>query len=364
MTTPYHRPPTEPQQLSPALVTQLQYLFYEKYGLRPSGTYWITPVYGTKLPSAKRSIAAPALLYGRLEQFFLDDDLRRTIPPLQPQGVDQTLDSVNLPPTKLQYYYQNNGDDTLREQDLVGCVRGSNFVPDGIATMRSTTITGPVTFQIAEVQEIGISRSEQLRKIEEAINESGDSGRKVVRDVPAEGEHAEEINANGRLQNGTAMANGLQFHTFSNTQPSKARSPIVGKKFCKVLLQDPLGRCYWALESKPINNLEVGLKLGTKLTLSNFTVWRGVIMLKPTSVVIHGGAIDEWNTDFTVKLMCWLKQQIGLEKNEPPPNSQNQLSAPTGRINDPEIIGDNDDDDDNDYYYFDDDLDDLDFETL
>ncbi|KAK9315684.1 hypothetical protein V1524DRAFT_428704 [Lipomyces starkeyi] len=361
MTTPYHRAPTEPQQLSPALVTQLQYLFYEKYGIRPSGTYWITPVYSTKLPPAKRSIAAPALLYGRLEQFFLDDDLRRTIPPLQPQGVDQIPNSVNVPVPTLQHYYQ--GDDTLREQDLVGCVRGSNFVPDGIATMRSTTITGPVTFQIAEVQEIGISKSEQLRKIEEGISESGDSGRKVVRDVPTDGEHAEEIDANGRVQNGTAMANGLQFHTFSDAQPGKTRSPIVGKKFCKVLLQDPLGRCYWALESKPINDLEVGLKLGTKVTLSNFTVWRGVIMLKPTSVVIHGGAIDEWNTDFTVKLTWWLKRQIGLEKNEPPPTPLNPTPAPTGRISDPEIIIGDDDDDDDDYY-FDDDLDDLDFDTL
>ncbi|KAK9433466.1 hypothetical protein V1505DRAFT_161135 [Lipomyces doorenjongii] len=357
MTTPYHRAATEPQQLSPALVTQLQYLFYEKYGIRPSGTYWITPVYSTKLPSAKRSIAAPALLYGRLEQFFLDDDLRRTIPPLQPQGVDQTPKSVNLPPTRLQYYYQNNGDDTIREQDLVGCVRGSNFVPDGVATMRSTTITGPVTFQIAEVQEIGLSKSEQLRKIEEAISESGDSGRKVVRDVPTEGEHAEEIDGNGRVQNGTAMATRLQFHTFNDAQPGKRRSPIVGKKFCKVLLQDLLGRCYWALESKPINDLEVGLKLGTKVTLSNFTVWRGVIMLKPTSIVIHGGGIDEWNTDFTIKLMCWLKRQIGLEKSEPPPTPLNPPPAP------PEIIG-NDDEDDDDDYYFDDDLDDLDFEIL
>ncbi|KAK9325821.1 hypothetical protein V1517DRAFT_313610 [Lipomyces orientalis] len=361
MTGPYHQPTTEVHQLSPAIIAQLQHLFYEKYGVRPSGPYWITPIYNAKLPATKRSTTAPALLFARLEQFFLDDDLRRTIPPLLSPGAPPTANGANeVVPAPIQYYYQNNGDDRFREQDLVSCVKGSNFVPDGIASMRSTTITGPVTFQIADVQEIGISVSEQLRKIEEGMCESGDSGRKVVRDVPADVDDAVEIDASGRVPNGTAISSGVQFHTLNFTQPGKTRTSIFGKNFCKVLLQDTLGRCYWALESKPINDLEVGLKLGTKITLNNVTVLRGVIMLKPTSVILRGGAIDEWNIEYIVKLMSRLKRQIGHEDNNTPgvpPNKATTVATPQPDL---EII----DDDDGDDNYFDDDFDDADFEDL
>ncbi|KAK9247499.1 hypothetical protein V1506DRAFT_532092 [Lipomyces tetrasporus] len=356
MTGPYHQATAEVHPLSATLITQLQHLFYEKYGVRPSGAYWITPVYNTKLQSTKKSTTAPALLFGRLEQFFLDDDLRRTIPPLLPPSANGDANEVLTPP--IQYYYQNHGEDRFREQDLVSCVKGSNFVPDGIASMRSATITGPVTFQIADVQEIGISRSEQVRKIEEGMCDSGDSGRKVVRDVPADVDDAVEIDASGRVPSGTAMASGVQFHTFNGTQPGKTRTPIFGKKICKVLLQDTLGRCYWALESKPINDLEVGLKLGTKITLNNVTVLRGVIMLKPTSVILRGGAIDEWNTEYIVKLMSRLKREIGHGENNPPGPRNGGTTVATPQP-DPEIIADDDDDN-----YIDDDLDDADFEDL
>ncbi|KAK9365475.1 hypothetical protein V1509DRAFT_667100 [Lipomyces kononenkoae] len=371
MTTQYHRACTEPARLTPELITQLQSLFFEKYGLRPSGTYWICPVYNTKLPPAKRTTTAPALLYTRLEHLFLNDDLRRTFPPLHQQPVELIPDNVNAATkTTLQYYYQNHGDDRFREQDLVGCVKGSNFVPDGIAAIRSTTIAGPITFQIVEVQEIGSSKCEQLRTIEEALTERGGNGRKVVRDLPTEaaGVHVEENEvAGGPQAPSSSTTNGVQFHTLTGTKPGWIRTSIVGKVLCKVLLQDPLGRCYWALESKPINELEVGIKLGSKVTLTNFTALRGVIMLKPTSVVIHGGAIDEWNIDFIPKLISKLKREMGLQDDEPN-RPRSPMPALSGGINDPEIIEDDhdydDDDDDYNNYFDDDDLDDVDFEVL
>ncbi|KAK9478400.1 hypothetical protein V1514DRAFT_74161 [Lipomyces japonicus] len=301
------------------LGAQVAQKFAEKYGIMPSREFFLQPIFIQKLSVAKRATTAPAILFSRLEQLFLDDDLRRCFPP---------LGDNNLPQDFYYYYYNSNTlSSSATELELASCVQASNLIPNGVHSIKASTIKGPITLQIVNILEIGISCAEQLRRIEEGVAADDGGGgqpkRRVVREIPTVDEGTFVETAQPQTTSfqtaGNLNTTSLQYHVFTNVQPGQTRKPLVGKSTCKVLFQDPLGRAFWGLELKPIQSLEVGLKLGTKVTLTNITMVRGVFLLKPTSVVIHGGSIESWNVNFRSNLIDSLSQAIGMPQTAPPP---------------------------------------------
>ncbi|KAK9467842.1 hypothetical protein V1512DRAFT_260201 [Lipomyces arxii] len=260
----YKRPYTDPLPppnnntydtlLTNSQISQIQSFFHEKYGLRPTPSWITASLLSIQLTPAKSTVKAAFLA---LEQNFLKSDICRCLPPMH---------------------------DPSSEQELLMCVQTSNFLPDGLAGVHATTVDGPLTFQIADVIETGVSKYEQLRRL--ADRETDASGRRIIRDVPDVDEPLRPV-----------VAPGEKF---------------IGKGMVKLLLQDALGRCFWSIEIKPIGSVEVGMQLGAKITMSNIGVTRGVLLLKPTSVVLHGGEIAEWNVDYEKRLIARLRQDLGL----------------------------------------------------
>ncbi|KAK9455360.1 hypothetical protein V1511DRAFT_348761 [Dipodascopsis uninucleata] len=301
--------------------SKLQNKLKQKYGIWPSRSCWIDQVYRKQCASGL--LRLPSLhfqtgddkIFLQFENEFLKSNLEACIPPI--------LEAVS---------HSRSGDETLHsldeeviQREYEECLKYSTLIPQGVESLQSTTLSGPITLQIVELQEIGISRNEQLRRLEESLADEK-SERVVVREIPPDSNTANILASSARMQSqdssfsqsDVATKNiDLPYHELQQCTKS-GRKMLVGKSICKVLLQDPLGRVYWGIEQKPVNGLEVGLKLGVKITLKNITISRGVFLLKPTSVTLHGGGyIEEWNFNFHQNLLNSLRSAIFGESNTP-----------------------------------------------
>ncbi|KAK9381334.1 uncharacterized protein V2V93DRAFT_318701, partial [Kockiozyma suomiensis] len=302
----------ETPALPSAQADDLQLLFYKKYGLKPSINYWVEPVYtAICLTSGIDHAQSTNAIFAKLEPAFLNEDLRKCIPPLPAQsGQKQSLPMhlIDIPPGEA-------------EADLLKTIQSSNLLPDissasstTTTTTQAITITAPTTFQIVDVLEIGISKYEQLRRLEDGMT---DGGRKIVRDLPPTDSDNDFTTSNEQTLELPQSSNAaVQYHIFETNGKPK---PLIGKSTCKLLLQDALGRLFWAIELKPIPNIQVGLKLGCKITVAADTLClRGVIMLKPTGTILHGGVIEEWNVRFRMEFMSKLKRDLGITDESAP----------------------------------------------
>jgi len=117
-----------------------------------------------------------------------------------------------------------------------------SYLPVGIPNKHNVSIPGPTLVQIIHVQDIGLSRLAQLEALEKWVNERGPQGQRVV-DLPNEDEGEENGTGNGANE-------GIS----------------VGKSMCKVLLEDGKGERVYGMEVKSIEEIRVGMPLGTKVS--------------------------------------------------------------------------------------------------
>ncbi|KAI9850637.1 MAG: hypothetical protein M1838_005351 [Thelocarpon superellum] len=130
------------------------------------------------------------------------------------------------------------------------------------ATLPERRLTGPpVPVQVLDVQDLTLSRWEQIEAIEAAMRGEGRKGREVVRVVPSadtRGEEGDRAAGGG----GEGGENGVY----------------------KLLLQDAAGARVYAVELYHVK--------GVRILLRNARVARAVILLEPSSVTLLGGKIE------------------------------------------------------------------------
>lgn len=108
----------------------------------------------------------------------------------------------------------------------------------------SVTLPGPIAVQVMAVEDVGVSRVEQIDKIEMAERGEIQRGREVIRVVP-------EGDGVGTQAGGGGVAG--QAEQKVKTGP------------CKVLLEDAGGRRVYGIELKPVEGIKSDMAIGAKV---------------------------------------------------------------------------------------------------
>ncbi|KAL0631931.1 hypothetical protein Q9L58_009185 [Maublancomyces gigas] len=137
----------------------------------------------------------------------------------------------------------------------------------------SVTLPGPIAVQVVAVEDVGVSRVEQIDKIEMAERGEIQRGREVIRVVP-------EIDGVETQVEGGGVGQGEQK---VKTGP------------CKVLLEDAGGRRVYGIELKPVEGIKSDMAIGAKLVLRHVVVTRGLLLLTPATTTFLGGKIEVMN---------------------------------------------------------------------
>ena len=148
------------------------------------------------------------------------------------------------------------------------------------AQIKERKVPGPVVIQVLGIEDVSKSRWQQIEAIEALERGEGTKGREIVRVVSTE--------------EGDDLDPSL----------NKAGGPH------KLLLQDTRGTRVHGIELRSVNGVTLGMSIGSKMTLRNFTVARGVILMEPATTILLGGKIEALHKDWKENRKTALKAAI------------------------------------------------------
>jgi RecQ-mediated genome instability protein 1 len=164
----------------------------------------------------------------------------------------------------------------LLAADITTSVQSSpstTFSPDiADPAIKDQRLPGPIAVQVLDVEDIGRSRWSQVEALEAQERGETTKSREVVRVLPEEG-------------------------TAGPDAPQAAGGQIKSAGPHKLLLQD----------------IDVGMAIGTKLVLKDVSVARGVIILESRCVEVLGGKVDAWDRKWREERKKVLKEKAGMQ---------------------------------------------------
>lgn len=152
------------------------------------------------------------------------------------------------------------------------------------AQLQEKRLIGPFIVQVLAVEDISLSRWEQIEAIEALEKGEGTRGREIIRAAAPE-EGGEESTGKGGGPH-------------------------------KLLLQDIHGKRAFGIELKKVEGLGLGMSIGCKAVLRNITVARGVLLLEPRSMALLGGRINTLHQAWKENRKAELK--VAIEARERP----------------------------------------------
>ncbi|MCJ1375828.1 hypothetical protein MMC20_007065 [Loxospora ochrophaea] len=144
-------------------------------------------------------------------------------------------------------------------------------------------LSGSIVVQILDIEDMGKSRWEQIEAIESLERGEGTKGREIIRVVSTE----------------------------SGEDPGE--TPNSGGGPHKLLLQDTKGLLVYAIELRGVHGIGLGMSIGSKLTLKNALIARGVVLLEPATTTLLGGKIESLHKTWKEERKARLK--AALEAN-------------------------------------------------
>ncbi|KAF5022424.1 hypothetical protein F66182_5509 [Fusarium sp. NRRL 66182] len=173
------------------------------------------------------------------------------------------------------------------------------------ADSRERRLARPVHVQVLDIENLALSRWEQVEEMEAVARGETTRGREVVR-VTAEDE--DESNAEGQTQRPGGTRN--------TTGPKSAGKSATHR----LVLQDCKGAKVYALELRRIDGVGVGkTQIGEKILLKAGTVIaRGMIMLEPDKCVLLGGRVEAWHKTWADGRLVRLKEEMRQNEGRGP----------------------------------------------
>ncbi|KAF5673192.1 mediated genome instability 1 [Fusarium heterosporum] len=169
------------------------------------------------------------------------------------------------------------------------------------AESRERRLPRPVHVQVLDVENLSLSRWEQVEEMEAVARGETTRGREVVR-VTAEDDDDNVVE--GQTQTQTQRTTGAR-----NTAGPK---PAGKNATHRLVLQDCKGTKLYALELRRFDTIGVGkTQVGEKILLKTGTVLaRGMVLLEPDKCIILGGKIESWQRMWADGRLAKLKEEI------------------------------------------------------
>ncbi|KAM0245465.1 hypothetical protein ACHAP5_005421 [Fusarium lateritium] len=166
---------------------------------------------------------------------------------------------------------------------------------------REKRIPKPVHVQVLDIENLALSRWEQVEEMEAVARGETTRGREVVR-VMAEDDDDNVVE--GQTQTQTQRTAGAR-----NTAGPK---PAGKNATHRLVLQDCKGTKLYALELRRFDGIGVGkTQMGEKMLLKAGTVIaRGMILLEPDKCIMLGGKIEAWQKTWLDGRLARLKEEI------------------------------------------------------
>lgn len=145
--------------------------------------------------------------------------------------------------------------------------------------------------QVVDVENLSLSRWEQIEELEAIEKGERTRGREVIRVTDEDGDETASQQARNVAY---AAANAVH----------------------RLVVQDRMGKRIYAVELRRIQRVGVGkTNIGEKIMLKAGTVVaRGTVLLTPESCVLLGGRVEAWHEKWTKERMKRLKDAVGSDR--------------------------------------------------
>lgn len=181
--------------------------------------------------------------------------------------------------------------------------------PAGVdsAETRESRLPRDVHVQVVDIENLSLSRWEQIEELEAIERGERTRGREIVRVT------AEEDDNSGEVPEGqTQQAQRLQQQQRQQQGGDAVRA--AGKNAThRLVLQDCKGTKVFALELRRMEKIGVRkTNMGEKLLLKAGTVVaRGTLLLEPENCVLLGGKVEAWQKSWMEGRLARLKEAVG-----------------------------------------------------
>ncbi|KAM3561286.1 hypothetical protein MY1884_002470 [Beauveria asiatica] len=176
----------------------------------------------------------------------------------------------------------------------------------GSARVEKRTLPRDVHVQVLDVENLSLSRWEQVEELEAVERGERRQGREVIRVTAGEEGQGEEEHASS---SSSSRAAGTQGRGPSGAQQATAARNAVHR----LVLQDCKGQTVYAVEMKRMDSIGIGkTSIGEKMLLRAGSVLaRGSVLLTPDKTVFLGGKVDSWHEAWATARLARLKAAVG-----------------------------------------------------
>ncbi|KAM0494337.1 hypothetical protein ACHAP8_008694 [Fusarium lateritium] len=193
----------------------------------------------------------------------------------------------------------------LTSSAIVNTSAIQSFPPDAESTeSREKRLPRPVHVQVLDIENLTLSRWEQVEEMEAVARGETTRGREVIRVT------AEDDDENNESQ--TQRPGGAR-----NTAGPK---PAGKNATHRLVLQDCNGTKIYAMELRRHDSIGVGkTQIGEKILLKAGTVIaRGMVLLEPDKCIMLGGKIEPWQKAWVDGRLTRLKEEIQQNERQRP----------------------------------------------
>ncbi|KAK7431521.1 hypothetical protein QQZ08_002012 [Neonectria magnoliae] len=193
----------------------------------------------------------------------------------------------------------------LTSSSLLDAAALPSFPPAAdTANNRETRLQRPVHVQVLDVENLALSRWEQVEELEAVERGETTRGREVVRVTAEDDENNEGEN--------------IQRTTTTTATTSAGVRPAGKNATHRLVLQDAKGAKLYGLELRRIDGIGVGkTQVGEKMLLKAGTVIaRGTLLLEPDKCVLLGGKVEAWQKVWLDGRLARLREAVRLEETQ------------------------------------------------
>ncbi|KAL6804384.1 hypothetical protein J3E68DRAFT_204746 [Trichoderma sp. SZMC 28012] len=172
------------------------------------------------------------------------------------------------------------------------------------ATVQESTIPQNTHVQVLDIENLSLSRWEQVEELEAIERGERTRGRQVIRVTDEENGEADMSSSSaGQTQASRGGAGG-------NAASGGANAVH------RLVLQDGRGKKVFAVELKRISGIGIGkTHIGEKILLrAGAVVARGTVLLTPETCTLLGGKIDAWHEAWMEGRLARLRESVGADR--------------------------------------------------